>query len=126
MPEDDTEEDMTEPVSRPDDSFRRWDIRVLDPATAVRLPGAPAPEVTAYRGNVLMVTAADRAGADALIDAIEEVGKDLHVRRAGPSPFERDPENPEHDRRALILQAAAATGIPLVFPYFLEPDTDDP
>ena len=57
---------------------------------------------------------------------VDEAAKEVNVRRAGPGPFDRDERDPEHDRRAQILAAAAEYGIPLVFPYFLEPDTDEP
>ena len=117
---------MTQPGGRPDDSYRRYEIRVFDPATAVRLPGEQAPEATAYRGNVLMITAEDRDDAEQIISVVDEVAAELELRRSGPGPFDRDERDSEHDRRAALLRAAAELKMPLVFPYFLEPAGDGP
>ena len=122
-------------MSRPDDvlssadsrdPLRRFNGRVLDPSTAARLRGAPAPSPTVYRSNVLLVTADTRESTATLLTAIDEEAKTLRVQRAQPDAFDADTEDPEHNRRAQLLRLAQERGIPLVFPVVVESATDDP
>lgn len=128
---------MTDPaaVSRPSasrDPFSRYEARVLDPATAVRLPGGPAPATTIYRGDALLVTASSRAEAEVVIAEIVRLAPTHELRRVGPDVFEeidedRDgeqgnergndrPDMQAHNRLARLLALAEQTGTPLVVP----------
>jgi subtilisin family serine protease len=124
-----------------EDPFVRYEARILDPATAVRLPGGTAPTSTIYRGDALLVTASSRAAARALIAAVERLADGLDLRLLGPDVFEeideaRDAGQPAadqgddrrerrrldrrarqaHNRLARLLALAEQSGIPLVVP----------
>ncbi|SDP32283.1 Subtilase family protein [Nakamurella panacisegetis] len=128
---------MTDPAatpgsSAPNDPFARYEARVLDPATAVRLPGGAAPTVTVYRGDTLLVNGADRATVTARIDAVAALATDLGLRRSGPDPFveiDRDGSSVDvsaHNRFARLLGLAEQTGTPLVVPVRFESSADGP
>ncbi len=128
---------MTDPAatsgaSSPGDPLARYEARVLDPATAVRLPGGPAPTTTVYRGDTLLVTASTRADAEAIIGAVAALAGDrrLNLQLVGPDVFveigtdDRDteqgvPQTPEvlaHNRLARALALAQLAGLTLVVP----------
>ena len=128
---------MTDPAatsgtSTADDPFARYEARVLDPATAVRLPGGEAPTVTVYRGDTLLVTGSDRAVVEARVAAVASFAADLGLQPVGPDPFveiERDgrvTDVPAHNRFARLLGAAEQTATPLVVPYRFAPSADGP
>jgi hypothetical protein len=137
------------------DPFLRYETRVLDPATAVRLPGGPAPTATVYRGDVLLVTASGRAGAETVIAVIEGLAAVLGLRRVGPDVFEeidrdrdgqgRDGQGTDgtdgergddrrpgareaeaHNRLARLLALAEQAGTPLVVPIRFGSSADGP
>ncbi len=82
------------------DPFERFDARVLDPATAVRVGGAPPLRATVYRNNRLLVTAADKDQLQKILVAIDTIrdamvasennaaGRHAPFRRTDPSPLE--------------------------------------
>lgn len=128
---------MTDPAARAgssaaDDPFARYEGRVLDPATAVRLPGGAAPTVTVYRGDSLLVTGAGRAAVQARIDAVDALAFDLGLRRSGLDPFveiERGDGTTDvlaHNRFARLLALAEQTATPLVVPIRFESSVDGP
>ena len=100
-----------------EDPLTRFDARVLDPSTAVRLTTGEAPSATVYVGDTLLVTASDRDDAEELLElllkAVELSG--LPLRWLERNPF-RPSDDPDHDRRARLLTLAAELKLPLVFP----------
>ncbi len=110
-----------------EDPLTRFDARVLDPSTAVRLTTGEAPSATVYVGDTLLVTASDRDDAEELLEllrkAVELSG--LPLRWLERNPF-RPSDDPEHDRRARLLTLAAEFKLPLVFPVRFESASDGP
>ena len=123
---------MTDPAGPPaapgaSDPFHRYEARVLDPATAIRLGGA-APASTVYRGDTLLVTADGRRFAETVIDALSGQAERLGLARTGPDVFteirgrqESAPEVLLHNRLARLLALAEAAGVPLVVPVRFGP-----
>jgi hypothetical protein len=109
------------------DPMIRFDARVLDPATAVRVPGGEAPSPTVYVGDTLLVTAGDPDDGRDLLTVLDEAVKasGLPLQWVREDPFE-DNDNPDHDARARLLRLAAERKLPLVFPVRFEPATDGP
>lgn len=109
------------------DPLTRFDARLLDPSTAVRLTDGEAPSATVYVGDTLLVTASDRVDAEQLLElldlAVEESRLPLRVLQRNPF---RPIDDPEHDRRARLLTLAADRKLPLVFPVRLEAASDRP
>lgn len=110
-----------------EDPMIRFDARVLDPATAVRLPGGEAPSPTVYVGDTLLVTAGDPDDGRDLLTVLDEAVKasGLPLQLLREDPFE-DNDNLDHDARARLLRLAAERKLPLVFPVRFEPTTDGP
>ena len=108
-----------------EDPMIRFDARVLDPATAVRLPGGDAPSPTVYVGDTLLVTAGDPDDARDLLTVLDEAVKasGLPLQPVREDPFENN-DNPDHDARARLLRLAAERKLPLVFPVRFEPSVD--
>ena len=110
-----------------EDPLTRFDARVLDPSTAVRLTTGEAPSATVYVGDTLLVTASDRDDAEELLEllrkAVELSG--LPLRWLERNPF-RPSDDPDHDRRARLLTLAAEFKLPLVFPVRFESASDGP
>ena len=112
-----------------DDPFVRFDARVLDPATAVRLPGGPAPTTTVYRGAWLLLTGPTADRIRELIAVVDAVAGELDLVVTDPSPLdvtERGADIEEHNRLANLLALAEQTGTPLVVPVRLRPTSDQP
>jgi len=127
--------------SAANDPFLRYEARVLDPATAVRLPGGPPPSSTVYRGDTLLFTARSRAQVERLVAAVAELAAALELRVAGPDAFtEIERGDGEHDRRriagvrdipahnklARLLALAEQAGVPLVVPIRFESSREGP
>ena len=110
-----------------EDPLIRFDARVLDPTTAVRLPGGEAPSTTVYVGDTLLITAEGQDDGRDLLGVLAEVIKasGIPLRPVDRDPFENT-DDPEHDRRARLLRMAAERRLPLVFPVQFEPTTDEP
>lgn len=124
--------DPAGPAARPLEPFLRYEGRVLDPATAVRLGGA-APTTTVYCGDKLLVTADTREFAAAVIAALAGAAERLGLAVSGPDPFQeirsRDQDQSEvlrHNRFARLLAAAESSGVPLVVPVRFEPASKGP
>jgi len=113
----------------------------LDPATAVRLPGGPAPAATAYRGDTLLFTGGSRADVERLIGLVAGFATGLDLRVAGPDVFTEieigegdDDRRPiagardvrGHNKPARLLALAAEAGVPLVVPVRFESSLDGP
>lgn len=110
-----------------EDPLTRFDARILDPTTAVRLTNGEAPSATIYVGDTLLVTAASADDARELLELLPraiELSR-LPLRWVADDPF-RPNDTPEHDRRARLLTLAAERKLPLVFPVRFEPDVDGP
>ena len=110
-----------------EDPLTRFDARVLDPSTAVRLTDGEAPSATVYVGDTLLVTASDRGDAEELLELLRkalELSR-LPLRWVERNPF-RPSDDPDHDRRARLLTLAAEFKLPLVFPVRFEPASDGP
>ena len=110
-----------------EDPLTRFDARVLDPSTAVRLTGGEAPSATVYVGDTLLVTASDRGDAEELLELLRkalELSR-LPLRWVERNPF-RPSDDPDHDRRARLLTLAAEFKLPLVFPVRFEAASDGP
>ena len=122
-----TNDDRRRPPFVLEDPLIRFDARVLDPTTAVRLPDGEAPSTTVYVGDTLLVTATGQQdGQDLLVVLAEAVkASGLPLRPVDGDPFENN-DDPEHDRRARLLRMAAERELPLVFPVRFEPTTDGP
>ena len=129
------------PSASPSDPFARYEGRVLDPATAVRLPGEPAPTTTVYRGDTLLFTGRSRAEVERLIAAVAELAAALDLRVAGPNVFtEIETADGEvsrrpiagsrdvlaHNKLARLLALAEQAGVPLVVPVRFESSLDGP
>ena len=129
------------PSPSPSDPFARYEGRVLDPATAVRLPGGPAPTTTVYRGDTLLFTGRSRADVERLIAAVAELAAGLNLRVAGPDVFtEIETADGEvsrrpiagsrdvlaHNKLARLLALAEQAGVPLVVPVRFESTLDGP
>src|SRR6478609_520059 len=82
--------DRRRPPFALEDPMIRFDARVLDPTTAVRLPNGEAPAPTVYVGDTLLITAADRGDARELLAFLEEAvkGSRLPLEPIGRDPFE--------------------------------------
>ncbi len=136
---------MTDPAPEPaqppsqSDPFARYEGRVLDPATAVRLPGGAAPMSTVYRGDILLFTAASRAEVQRLTAAVAELASRLNLRVAGPDVFTEIETGqgdvaprpgsrgaPAHNKLARLLALAEQAGVPLVVPIRFESSLDGP
>ncbi|MET3805180.1 hypothetical protein ABIB25_002180 [Nakamurella sp. UYEF19] len=128
------------------DPFDRYDARVLDPATAVRQPGGPAPTTTVYRGDTLLVTGASRADVERLNAVVTELAARFDLTAVEPDAFtEIDIDNTDnadsaagtddaggresrgderrlgrdvlaHNKLARLLGLAEQAGVPLVVP----------
>ncbi len=114
------------------DPFDRYEARVLDPSTAIRLGGA-APVATVYCGDILLVTAGSEESARAVIDALSVTAERLGLALSGPDVFTeidaRDPRDPNvlaHNRFARLLAAAESAGVPLVVPVRFGPAGEGP
>ena len=114
------------------DPSHRYEVRVLDPSTAVRL-GGTAPATTVYRGDTLLITADSRASAEAVLEVLVDQAERLGLAPSGPDVFteiqERDQDVPEvqrHNRLARLLGLAEAAGVPLVVPVRFGPIGDGP
>ena len=130
---------MTDPAApsaprAPAEASIRYEARVLDPATAIRLGGVP-PSVTAYRGDTLLVTAPTREYAQAVINILGELAADLGLQPAGPDVFDRIDDDEKrtprreiaaHNRFARLLGLAEEAGVPLVVPVKFEPGAAGP
>ena len=82
-----------------EDPLVRFDARVLDPATAVRVLDGKPLKPTIYRNNRLVVNAKDRAELDAVLNAIDGVLAEMSTWADGrPRQFYRrrnvDPWSP--------------------------------
>ncbi|MGS0688133.1 S8 family serine peptidase [Nakamurella sp. GG22] len=110
-----------------DDPLVRFDARVLDPTTAVRLTNGEAPSPTVYVGDTLLVTADTVENARSLLTALDSVANQNRsaVRRIQEDPFD-DNDDPDHDEFARLLRQAAESRLPLVFAVRFEPNTDGP
>ncbi len=144
---------MTDPAAEAAESaarnpFSRYEARVLDPATAVRLPGGPPPSSTVYRGDTLLFTARSRAQVERLVAAVAELAAELELRVVGPDAFteiedaspeiegadgEQDrrriagsPGVPAHNKLARLLGLAEQAGVPLVVPIRFESSRKGP
>jgi hypothetical protein len=103
----------------PDDPFLRFDARLLDPTTAVRLPSGAAPSLTAYVGDTLLVTAGSVPEALAAVGSLDRFSRDqldLRVIEAPLADWDNATRTSRHDRLAPLLAEAAALGLPLVVP----------
>jgi hypothetical protein len=109
------------------DPLVRFDARVLDPTTAVRLTNGEQPSPTVYVGDTLLVTAADRAEAEELLEALAKAvdSTDLPLEWVRDNPF-RENDDPDHDQRARLLNLAAEQKLPLVFPARFVSSTNRP
>ena len=119
--------DRRRPPFALEDPMIRFDARVLDPTTAVRLPDGNPPSPTVYVGDTLLITAAGLDDAQELLSLLQEAVKAsrLPLELAGRDPFENT-DDPEHDRRARLLRLAAERKLPLVFPVRFRPAGDGP
>ena len=110
-----------------EDPLVRYDARVLDPTTAVRLTTGEPPTVTVYVGDTLLVTADSVSDAEDLLAALDAAvaATNLRLRRVPEDPFEEN-EDPDHDRRTRLLRLAAGYKLPLVFPVRFVPTIDGP
>ncbi len=109
------------------DPMVRFDGRVLDPTTAVRLADGEAPSPTVYVGDTLLVTADDIETARALVTAVDAAVQRSQspLRRVQQDPFE-EIGDPDHDGFARLLRAAAEAGLPLVFPLRFLSEVEGP
>lgn len=109
------------------DPLVRFDARVLDPTTAVRLTNGEQPSPTVYVGDTLLVTAANRAEAEELLEALAKAvdSAGLPLEWVRDNPF-RENDDPEHDQRARLLNLAAEQKLPLVFPARFVSSTNRP
>jgi len=110
-----------------EDPLTRFDARVLDPTTAVRLTSGELPSATVYVGDTLLITATDRPDAEELLELLNravELSR-LPLRWVQRNPF-RPTDDPDHDRRARLLTLAAERKLPLVFPVRFVAASDGP
>ncbi len=117
QPDDPREPSATDRRAALQDPLVRFDARVLDPTTAVRLTSGEQPSSTVYVGDTLLITAANRAEAEELLDALASAlsSIDLPLEWVRDNPFRED-DDPVHDQRARLLNMAAERQLPLVFP----------
>ncbi|MTD16795.1 S8 family serine peptidase [Nakamurella sp. YIM 132087] len=105
---------VPEPASTPgpDSPFVRFDGRILDPATAVRLPGVPIPSITAYVGDTVLVSGGSEDRVQEAMRVLGERAADLGLRIAA---------DPLADGGPRLYRDAVTAGLPLVVPVVLVP-----
>lgn len=76
------------------DPLARFDGRILDPATAVRVAGRPLPKPTVYRNNRLLINSADAGELRAIVRVIDSVLDEM-----SRSPNDNGPASPRYAPR---------------------------
>lgn len=110
-----------------EDPLVRFDARVLDPTTAVRMTNGEAPSPTVYVGDTLLFTSDSIETARSLLETLDAAVDQSRsaLRRVPLDPFEGNGDS-ENDQFARLLVEAAEIGLPLVFPVRFESDFEGP